>query len=150
MIVKIKRIDKTLPLPKYETPGSVGFDLIAREDKIIPSKSIVLIPSNNIIETPKGYVLVLAPRSSMPKKTGLSFPHSIGIIDQDYCGPEDEILIQVYNYTNTKVTIKRGDKIAQAMFVPVVKSKWKEQTSMKHNKTRGGVGSTGGYSNEKK
>src|SRR3989344_6312082 len=130
MKVKICRIDKDLPLPEYHTKGAVAFDLIAREDTNVPPKEIILIPSNNIIKTPPGFTLVLAPRSSMPKKTGLSFPHSIGIIDQDYCGSEDEIKIQVYNYTNTKVTIKRGDKIAQAMFVPVVKSKWKEQASM--------------------
>lgn len=145
MKIRIKRVDKDLPLPKHETHGSVAVDLIAREDTVIPPKQITLIPSNNIIETPPGYALILAPRSSMPKKTGLQFPHSIGIIDQDYCGPEDEVLIQVYNFTDHEVTVNRGDRIAQAMFVPIEKVEWEEVDSMDYNTTRGGVGSTGGY-----
>src|SRR5205809_368884 len=124
MIIKIKRIDKSLPLPKHESTGAVALDLIAREDTLVPSKQIVLVPSNNIIEVPEGYALIIVPRSSMPKKTGLTFPHSIGVIDQDYCGPEDEVKIQVYNYTDNDVEIKRGDRIAQAMFVPVEKAEW--------------------------
>jgi len=102
MKVKICRIDKDLPLPEYHTKGAVAFDLIAREDTNVPPKEIILIPSNNIIKTPPGFTLVLAPRSSMPKKTGLSFPHSIGIIDQDYCGSEDEIkIIEGWEKKNT-------------------------------------------------
>lgn len=145
MKIKIKRIEKDLPLPKYESKGAVGFDFIAREDTVIQPKQIGLIPSNNIIETPPGYALVVAPRSSMPRKTGLSFPHSIGIVDQDYCGSEDEVLIQVYNFTDHPVEIQRGDKIAQGVFIPVVIADWNEVESMNHNKTRGGFGSTGGH-----
>lgn len=141
MKIKITRIDKDLPLPKFETSGAVGFDLIARTDITVPSGQIVLVPSNNIVETPEGYALVLAPRSSMPKKTGLSFPHSIGIVDQDYCGPEDEVKIQVYNFTDQDVEIKRGDKIAQGMFVKVEKADWEEVEKI-DKPTRGGFGST--------
>lgn len=145
MKVKITRIDKSLPLPKHESTGAVGFDLIAREDITILAKQIALIPANNIIEVPVGYALILAPRSSMPKKTGLTFPHSIGVIDQDYRGPDDEVKIQVYNFTDEPVEIKRGDRIAQAMFVPIERAQWEELDSMEHNETRGGLGSTGGY-----
>jgi len=112
MNVKIKRIDKNLPLPVYETAGSVGFDLLAREEVIIEPKSIKLIPGNIIVETPKGYALILASRSSTPKKYGLTKPHGIGVIDQDYCGPKDEVKIQVYNFSEAPVTIQKGTKIA--------------------------------------
>ncbi|MDH5596602.1 MAG: dUTP diphosphatase, partial [Candidatus Peregrinibacteria bacterium] len=64
MKVKIKRIDKTLPLPIYETGGSVGFDLLAREDITIKPDEITLIPANVIVEVPQGYALILASRSS--------------------------------------------------------------------------------------
>lgn len=141
MKVEITRIDKDLPLPKYETKGAVAFDLIAREDTNIPPKEIVLIPSNNIIKTPSGFALILAPRSSMPKKTGLSFPHSIGIIDQDYCGTDDEIKIQVYNFTDKEVIVKKGDRIAQGMFVKIDKAEW-EEVDVKDKPSRGGFGST--------
>jgi len=141
MIVRIVRLDKSLPLPKFETTGAVAFDLIARIETVVPSKEIVLIPSNNIIDIPQGYALVVAPRSSTPRKTGLIFPHSIGIIDQDYCGPEDEIMIQVYNPDTRDVVIKRGDKIAQGMFVRVDKAEWEETEEVK-NINRGGFGTT--------
>lgn len=142
MRVKIKRLDKTLPLPKFETTGAVGFDFIAAKDTKVPPKEIVLISSNNIIEVPSGYMLVVAPRSSTPKKTGLAFPHSIGIIDQDYFGSDDEIKIQVYNFTDKEVMIKKGDKIAQGVFVKIEIATWEEIDQL-GKKSRGGFGSTG-------
>lgn len=141
MNIRIKRIDPTLPLPVYETQGSVGFDLYARENITIESKSIVLIPSNVIIEIPKGYMLIVASRSSTPAKRGLSAPHGIGIIDQDYHGPHDEIKIQVYNFTDAPVSIERGQKIAQGVFVPIAKIRWEEVEVIKEE-SRGGFGST--------
>ncbi|MBI4158667.1 dUTP diphosphatase [Candidatus Woesearchaeota archaeon] len=141
MKIKIKRIDKDLPLPKYETQGSVGFDLLAREDTIVKSKSLGLIPGNVIVETPVGYMLKIALRSSTPKRKGLMSPHGIGIIDQDYCGENDEIKIQVYNFTNQGVLVEKGEKIAQGVFVKIDKFDWEEVNEM-NRKTRGGFGST--------
>lgn len=141
MKVKIKRLDKSLPLPKHETKGAVGFDFLATKDCEISPKQIFLIPTSNIIDVPKGFALMIVPRSSTPRKVGLSFPHSIGIIDQDYSGEEDEVMIQVYNFTNKLIKIKKGDKIAQGLFVKIEKVEWEEVDS--HNKkTRGGFGST--------
>ena len=103
--VKIQRIDKTLPLPVYETRGAVGFDLLARETVTIEPGKIELIPGNVIVEVPEGYMLAVASRSSTPRKKGLTFPHGFGIIDHDYCGPEDEVKIQVYNFATESVTV---------------------------------------------
>lgn len=142
MDVKIKRIDKDLPLPCYETAGSVGFDILARLDTTVKPGGITLVSGNIIVEVPAGYMLTVASRSSTPIKRGLLTPHGIGIIDHDYCGPEDEIKIQVYNFTDAPVEIKRGDKIAQGLFVRVDKFGWEEVGEMK-KPTRGGFGSTG-------
>lgn len=144
MPVRIKRIDKDLPLPCYETAGAVGFDLLAREDTKIKPQEIALIPANVIVEVPKGYALILASRSSTPKKKGLKFPHSIGVIDQDYCGDGDEIKIQVMNFRQEEIVIKRGEKIAQGLFIRCEQLEWEEVSEM-GNKTRGGFGSTGGH-----
>lgn len=141
MKVKIKRIDKNIELPIYETEGSVGFDILAREETIIRPKEIVLIPANIIVEVPKNYMLIVASRSSTPKKKGLMQPHGFGIIDHDYCGPEDEIKIQVYNFTDKDVQINRGDKIAQGVFVHIDKFDWEETDEMR-KQSRGGFGST--------
>lgn len=142
MKVKIKRIDKVLPLPKYETSGSVGFDFIAREDIEIPARALALIPGNIIVEVPKQYMLLISLRSSTPRKKGLLMPHGIGVIDHDYCGPDDEIKIQVYNFSGAAVKVHRGDKIAQGIFVHIDKFEWVEADEMR-SQTRGGFGSTG-------
>lgn len=141
MQVRIQRIDKSLPLPVYETQGSVGFDLIARESTVIEPGKIELIPGNVIIEVPQGYMLAVASRSSTPRKKGLSQPHGFGIIDHDYCGPEDEVKIQVYNFSSVPVKIERGEKIAQGVFVRVDKLEWQEVEQIREE-SRGGFGST--------
>ncbi|MBU0981166.1 dUTP diphosphatase [Patescibacteria group bacterium] len=142
MKVRIKRIDKSLPLPVYETGGSVGFDILARVDMIIEDGMIELVPANVVVEVPENFMLVVASRSSTPRKKGLSTPHGFGIIDHDYCGPEDEIKIQVYNFSGSSVEIKRGEKIAQGVFVRIDKFEWEEVDEIR-NESRGGFGSTG-------
>lgn len=141
MDVKIKRIDKSLPLPKYETNGSVGFDLLCRESAEIAPQEIALIPANVIVETPPGYMLMICMRSSTPRKIGLMMAQGLGIIDNDYCGEEDELKIQVYNFTDEPVTIERGSRIAQAIFVRVGTAEWNEVDQMT-TPSRGGFGST--------
>lgn len=141
MQVFLKRIDTDLPLPQHESHGAVGFDLIVRTTTTIEPKAIALIPGNVIVKVPEGYALFIVPRSSLPRKKSLIFPHSIGIIDQDYHGPEDEIRIQVMNMGDSPVTVERGEKIAQGMLVKIEKVEWTEVED--HGaQTRGGFGST--------
>lgn len=120
MKVKIKRIDETLELPEFKTNGSIGFDLVARETTEIPAGEVRLIPLNIAVATPKGYGLFLLPRSSTPLKKGLLIPNGVGIIDQDYCGDDDELKLQALNFTKKKVTVERGERIAQAVFAKVL------------------------------
>jgi dUTP pyrophosphatase len=141
MKVKIKRIDKTLPLPVYETRGAVGFDLLCRESRTIAPQTLGLIPANVVVETPPGYMLMVTLRSSTPRKRSLLIPHGVGVIDQDYCGDGDEIMLQVYNFSPEPVTIERGDRIAQGIFVRVDQAEWLEVEQM-DAETRGGFGST--------
>jgi len=141
MKVRIKRIDSTLPLPTYSTPGSVAFDLYSRVDTTVAPKTIERIPTNIIVETPEKYMLVVVPRSSTPKRKGLSIPQGIGIVDQDYCGPNDEILLQFYNFTDQPVTIEKGERLGQAVFIRIDKAEFAEEEIAA--KDRGGYGSTG-------
>ena len=141
MKVKIKRLDKDLPLPQYETGGSVGFDLLCRELVTVAPQTVTLIPANVIVETPPGYMLMVTLRSSTPRKRGLLIPHGVGVIDLDYCGEGDEIQIQIYNFTDQPVRVERGDKIAQGIFMRVDTAEWSEVSEM-GSETRGGFGST--------
>jgi len=142
MKVKIKLIDSSLPMPSYQTKGAVALDLYSRLEMKIEPKSTALIPLNVVIKIPKGYALVLANRSSTGKKKGLSMINGIGIIDQDYCGEEDEIRFFCYNFTEKNVKIEKGERIAQAMFVPIKKVELIQVEKME-GKNRGGFGTTG-------
>ncbi|MDD4287366.1 MAG: dUTP diphosphatase [Candidatus Peribacteraceae bacterium] len=142
MQVAIQRIDTSLPLPRYESAGAVGFDLITRETTVIESGKIALVPGNVIVKVPEGYALLILPRSSLPRKKALVCPHSIGVIDCDYHGEEDEIKVQVQNISNMPVTVEKGERIAQGMFVRVDRAEW-EEVDGHGAQTRGGFGSTG-------
>ena len=142
MRIKIKRIDKTLPLPEYKTAGAVCFDLLARETMEIPAGEIRLIPLNVIVKTPPGYMFMLSSRSSTAMKKGLLCGNGIGVIDQDYSGPTDEVKYQAYNFTDTSVVVEKGERVCQGCFLPVEKVEF-EEVEVVGEKDRGGFGSTG-------
>ena len=142
MRVRIHRKDPTVSIPAYQTSGSVAFDLSPSEDAIIPPHEIKLIPTGLIICTPPGHMLLIAARSSTPIKKGLMIANGIGIVDQDYCGPDDEIKLQLFNFTDKPVEIKKGDRIAQGLFLKLDHVEWEEVRQL-NAKTRGGFGSTG-------
>lgn len=139
--VKITRIDKSLPLPKYHTKGSVGLDLYARVTTEISSHSFGKIPANIIIQTPPGYMFMITLRSSTPQMFALLAPHGIGVGDQDFSGPEDEYQVLVYNFSEKEVVVKKGERVAQGIFVPIEKVEW-EEIKVRRKKSRGGFGST--------
>ena len=139
--VAITRIDKDLPLPGYSTEGSVGFDLVCREDTEVAPRKLARIPANVIVRTPPGYMLLLSMRSSTASRKGLLMPNGVGIIDQDYSGEGDELMISVYNFREEPVSVLRGERIAQGIFVPVARANWREIDNV--GQGRGGFGSTG-------
>ena len=144
MKVDIKRIDKTLPLPSHQTPGSVAVDLIVRETATFAPGETILVPVNIIVCTPPGYMFMIAPRSSLSRKKKLAMRNSVGIIDQDYCGPDDEVHVLLWNFGDSPSTIERGERIAQGIFVKIDQVEWNEVDELL-NPSRGGYGSTGGY-----
>lgn len=144
MKVKIKRIDKELPLPQYQTAGAVAFDLYARTDAEILPGEIKAVPANVIVCAPEGYMFMVAARSSLAKKKGLMLSNGIGVVDRDYCGPEDEVHVLLYNFKKEPCQIKRGERLAQGIFVKIDKAEWDEVDEMTEP-TRGGMGSTKGY-----
>src|SRR5260370_34292084 len=138
--VAIKRIDTSLPLPIYATAGAVGFDLLCREDVEVLPRQIELIPGNVIVRIPAGYFLLLTLRSSTPRRKSLLIPNGVGIIDQDYCGEGDELKVQVLNFNADAVQEKKGERIAQRLFLPEMRVDWGEVNVVVQE--RGGFGST--------
>ena len=141
MKIRIKRFDPSLPLPAYQTPGAVAFDLSARVSTEIPSHAVVMVPLNVAIKPPEGHMLFLAPRSSLHKR-GLMFANSVGIGDEDFCGDTDEYKAALYNFTDKVTIVEKGERVAQGMFIRVTKGEWEEVKHMDVS-SRGGFGSTG-------
>jgi dUTP pyrophosphatase len=140
MNIKIKRFDKELPLPKRQTEGAAAFDLPARDTITIAPHAVGYIPLNVAIETPAEHFLMVVARSSTHKK-GLMLANGIGVGDPDFSGDNDEYFAAVLNFTDAPVTVQRGDRIAQGMFIKVTHPEWEEVDEMP-NKTRGGFGTT--------
>lgn len=142
MKLSVKRIDKNLEIPEYKTKGAVGFDLQAREETVIKPFEVKLIPLNLVVKVPKGYGLFLFSRSSTPSKKGLIVANSVGVIDQDYCGEEDELKLSALNITKKKVLVEKGERICQGIFLKLAVASFKETKKMS-KKSRGGFGTTG-------
>ena len=108
----------------------------------VPPHTIRLIGTGLVIAVPDGHFLGIFARSSTPLKRGLIVANGVGIIDADYCGPADEIKIQVLNVTDATVRVARGDRIAQGIVLPAPQIEWEEVEEM-DVPSRGGFGSTG-------
>ena len=142
MQIPIHRLDSSVPLPRYETAGAAGFDLAARTDLTIAPGEVALVPTGLVVEVPPSHFLGIFARSSTPLKRGLMVANGVGIVDPDYCGPRDEIKIEVFNFTQAPVAVRRGDRLAQGVILPYVRAEWIE-TGEPTQRTRGGFGATG-------
>lgn len=141
MKLKIKRFDKSLPLPEHKTKGAVAVDLCSRIDIEIKPQEIAYIPMNVAIEIPDGYFIISVPRSST-HKLGLSAPNSMGIVDRDYCGDNDEYFFVAYNFTNNVVKVDKGTRLCQLLLIKCENFDFEEVDKM-DSVSRGGFGTTG-------
>jgi dUTP pyrophosphatase len=142
MRLKIKRLDAAVGLPEPASARAAGFDLASAVDIEIPPRSIRLVGTGLVIAVPDGHFLGIFARSSTPLKRGLMVANGVGVIDPDYCGPTDEIKIQVLNFTDAPVQVKRGDRLAQGIVLPAPQIEWQEVEDVAAP-VRGGFGSTG-------
>jgi dUTP pyrophosphatase len=141
MRARIRRLDPAVPLPSYQTAESAGFDLAASQDVHVPPGEVRLVPTGLVVEVPQGHFLGIFARSSTPLKRGLMVANGVGVVDPDYAGPDDQVLIEVVNFTRHDVQVKRGDRIAQGIVIPTVQVRWEEGDT--RGRSRGGFGSTG-------
>lgn len=131
-------------MPTYATPGSAAFDLSAAESITVQPGGQGVVPTGLVIRLPEQHVLHIFARSSTFGKLGLLLSNGVGVIDADYCGPQDEIFIMVYNPGTAAVTICAGQRIAQGIIYPCPRISFEEGAS-NDGPSRGGLGSTGDY-----
>lgn len=139
--VKVKRFDKSVPMPEFKTTGAAAFDLAARETVTIKSKQIGYISLNVAIEVPEDCFIILAARSST-HKMGLMPGNGIGIMDSDYCGDNDEYHFCVYNFADADVVVEKGMRVAQCVVLKKTEVELVEVDNL-GNPDRGGFGTTG-------
>ena len=141
--ILVKKLNKSIKLPVYKTPGSSGMDLMACIEKktIIRSGKTAIIPTGITMAIPKNYEIQIRPRSGLAAKKGISVLNTPGTIDSDYRG---EIKIILINLSRKSFVIKSGDRIAQMILTPVAKGKFKEVKKLPITiRGKGGFGSTG-------
>ena len=124
-------------VPLRGTEGSAGYDICSVSDGNVDPNSRSLIDSGIIVEIPKGYMGLIAARSSMALK-GIDIGG--GIIDSDYRGKLGIILI---NSTDDVFQFRKGDRIAQLILIPISTPDVVEAKHLNSTSRNGGFGSTG-------
>ena len=145
--VKIKRIrpqeDSDLPPPRYMTEKSSGMDLYAagNEEIFLNPGERRLIPTGIAISVPEGYEAQVRPRSGLALRDGVTLVNTPGTIDADYRG---EIGVLLINHGEKPFPVKRGDRIAQMVIIPVARAEleWVEDLD-ETPRSGGGFGHTG-------
>ncbi|NLW44684.1 MAG: dUTP diphosphatase [Syntrophomonadaceae bacterium] len=145
MEVQVKVLDhgQGLDLPEYMTEGASGVDLRAAiiEPVTIKPKGMALIPTGIALAIPPGYEAQVRPRSGLASKFGITILNSPGTIDADYRG---EVKVIVINLGDNDYIVKRGDRIAQMVFCPVARARFRLTEDLDETgRGRGGFGHTG-------
>ena len=134
-----------LPLPRYETAGAAGMDLIAANPTdapiVLQPMQRVLVPTGLVFQLEPGFEAQVRPRSGLAFKHGVTVLNAPGTIDADYRG---EVQVLLVNMGSEPFTITRGMRIAQLVVAPVlqvepVEVEWVDETP----RAAGGFGSTG-------
>ena len=148
MKIKIKYFDNAKELNMIEKGN--WCDLYANKDMFIPEGEKMMIPLGVAMQLPEGYEAHVVPRSSTFKTWGIIQTNHIGIIDNSYCGDNDQWFYPAYclepkNFIDNQygTLIKKGDKIAQFRIIEVQPKLEFEKVELLGNKDRGGFGSTG-------
>lgn len=141
---QIKEIyEEVLVKPVRSSIDSAGHDFVITKDIYLRPGESVKVCTGIRAEISKGWVLVLAPRSGLGSKFRMQLNNSIGVIDGDYFGAENEghILATITNDSNENKTIelRAGDRFLQGIFLPYGIT----QDDMPLGKRTGGYGSSG-------
>ena len=143
--VKVKRLahGADLPLPRYQTEGAAGMDLLAAVDApvILPPLGRAMIPTGLAIALAKGFEAQVRPRSGLAAKHGVTVLNAPGTIDEDYRG---EVAVLLVNLGPEPFRIERGERIAQMVIAPVSRAVLEVVDDLDGTRRGGGgFGSTG-------
>lgn len=137
------KMEKGASLPVYATEDSAGLDLFANIEEDIELKPLErkLVPTGIYLSIPKGYEAEIRPRSGLAANYGITVLNSPGTIDADYRG---EVKVLLINLGNSNFKIRKGERIAQIVFKPIVKVRFRIVEELPGTERgKKGFGSTG-------
>ena len=141
--ILIKRLSKKVQLPKYETSGSSGLDLVANINSdldLLPGKSAI-IPTGLSVSIPNSFEIQIRPRSGLAAKQKITVLNTPVTVDSDYRG---EIKVILINLGEKNFRVEKGSRIAQMVLCPVKQAELIEVESLEETtRGKGGFGSTG-------
>lgn len=147
MEIELKILDERIRqhMPAYATPGSAGLDLRACIDQplVLQARAWQLVPTGMAVHLhDPGYAALLLPRSGLGHKHGIVLGNLVGLIDSDYQG---ELMVSVWNRSDTAFTVEPLERIAQMVIVPVVQAQFRvvDEFAASSERAAGGYGSTG-------
>jgi dUTP pyrophosphatase len=139
-----QRVGRELPLPAYATDGSAGLDLRAVLDaplKLAPGETQLIRTGLAIHIGDPGLAAVILPRSGLGHKHGIVLGNLVGLIDSDYQG---ELMVSCWNRGQSTFIVEPGERIAQLVFVPVVRAGFELVSEFESSQRgAGGFGHTG-------
>ena len=139
----IKKLHKAVNIPEYKTNGSSGLDLEAflEKDLIVKSNQTIIVQTGLSIAIDQNLEIQIRPRSGLAAKNNITVLNTPGTIDSDYRG---EIKVILINLGNDDFVIKNGDRIAQMVISPVIKTEFEIVDELPNTlRGLGGFGSTG-------
>lgn len=141
MNIRIKYFTDEIERLRYIDGKSDWIDLRAAQDVTLKAGEFKLIPLGIAMELPKGYEAHVVPRSSTFKNFGILQVNSMGIIDESYCGDNDQWFFPALAMRDTEIHV--NDRICQFRIMEHQPTFTFEETSVLGHKDRGGHGSTG-------
>ena len=141
MALKIALIREGAAPPGYATENSVGVDLRTLESFSIASGGVHYVHTGLVMRPPPGTYIQIHVRSSVGIRRQCVLANGTGIIDPDYCGATDEIIVVLRNLGSGPQIFEAGERIAQAVLTPAIQAAIGVFTP--DDDSRGGIGSTG-------
>lgn len=141
--IRVKILREGAHLPTYGSLEAAGADLYAclEEPVVIAPGKTALIPTGISLEVPKGCAGLIYARSGLACKRGLAPANKVGVVDSDYRG---EILVALYNHSETEQMVGCGERIAQFVITPVLTPAYEAVSELDiTDRGAGGFGSTG-------
>lgn len=141
MKIRIKYFSQEIEELRYVDGKSDWIDLRAAKEVELKKGEFALIPLGVAMELPAGYEAHVVPRSSTFKNFGVIQTNSMGVIDETYCGDNDQWFFPAYALRDTVIHV--NDRICQFRIMEHQPALDFEETDVLGNEDRGGHGSTG-------